>query len=456
MPARIVLSEVLASLSYALDLTDGQPAGHTMRSCLIGMRMGRELGLGTEDRSALYYALLLKDTGCSGNASQLAELFGTDDRALKPHMRFVDLQSRFKTVLGTASIVGQGQSLAVKLGRLFGIASDETMVNRILRIRCDRGAQIALQLGFPPETAACIRHIDEAWSGRGSPDGLAGQDIPLLSRIASLAQTLDMFHHRDGLKPALKMAQRRSGMLFDPVLVKMVLGWRHDDAWWKRLESTELSVEVVAEEPVSLTRWVNEQELDAVAQAFANIIDAKSPYTFSHSSNVASYSLALAQTMGLDAMTQRRIYRAGLLHDIGKLGVSNRILDKNGPLTVEEREIIERHPLHTWEILSRVPAFRDFAWPAALHHERLDGFGYPWRLSGSRLDTTARILAVADVYEAITADRPYRKGMNWEKARDILWDGRKTKFDAGVLDALDACVSSQKTMHGLAPSAAAA
>src|SRR6185503_18851720 len=107
---------------------------------------------------------------------------------------------------------------------------------------------------------------------------------------------------------------------------------------------------------------------------------------------------------------QQALYRAGLLHDIGKLGVSNTILDKNGSLTDEERQQVQRHPEYTWEILRRVTAFQDVAWVAARHHERLDGSGYPWHLDAARLDSPARILAVADVFEAITADRPYRKG----------------------------------------------
>jgi HD-GYP domain-containing protein (c-di-GMP phosphodiesterase class II) len=170
---------------------------------------------------------------------------------------------------------------------------------------------------------------------------------------------------------------------------------------------------------------------------------------------VASYALAIGRAMGLDATEQRRIYRAGLLHDIGKLGVSNAILDKAGPLNNDERASVERHPLYTWEILSRVPAFRDFAWPAALHHERMDGRGYPWRLSASRLDMTARILAVADVYEALTADRPYRGGMAWSQSSAIMWKGRGTSFDAKVLDALNSCVLSHQTMFGLEPLVAA-
>jgi HD-GYP domain-containing protein (c-di-GMP phosphodiesterase class II) len=455
MPAKIVLSEVLAALSYALDLTDGQPAGHTIRSCLIGMRLGREVGLDTETRSALYYALLLKDAGCSSNAARLCQLFGTDDRVLKPVMREVDWQDRLATAMATARMSGAGRPLRERLQRFWAIAQGGAVTSDIIHVRYERGAEIAIRLGFPAPTAEAVRHMDEHWNGRGNPAGLMGEAIPMLSRIGSLAQTVEAFHHSAGLDAALKMARQRRGRWFDPALVDLLSSWSDDYAWWDRLETSDQAAEVVAEEPASYTRWVSEEGLDTIARAFADIVDAKSPFTSSHSKNVASYALAIGRTMGLDAMEQRRLYRAGLLHDIGKLGVSNTILDKRGPLTTEEREAVERHPLHTWEILSRVPAFRDFAWPAALHHERLDGSGYPWSLPASRLDLTARILAVTDVYDALTSDRPYRAGMSWEQASVILWRGRGTQLDPQVLDALQSCVRSRMTMAGLEPLAAA-
>jgi HD-GYP domain-containing protein (c-di-GMP phosphodiesterase class II) len=135
--------------------------------------------------------------------------------------------------------------------------------------------------------------------------------------------------------------------------------------------------------------------------------------------------------------------------------VSNSILDKPGQLTASERTAVERHPFFTWEILSRVPAFRDFAWSAALHHERLDGSGYPWHLTGHRLDMTARILCVADVYEALTADRPYRASLSGDESSRILAQGRGTTFDPAVLDALTSCRRSVADMTELVPLAAA-
>jgi putative nucleotidyltransferase with HDIG domain len=211
----------------------------------------------------------------------------------------------------------------------------------------------------------------------------------------------------------------------------------------------------MGEEPEAHARWVTDEDLDVVARAFADIIDAKSPFTYSHSRNVAAYALGIARELKLDADMQRRAYRAGLLHDIGKLGISNTILDKPAPLDATERAAVERHPFYTWEILSRVPAFRDFAWSAALHHERVDGSGYPWHLGGNRLDIIARILGVADVFEALTANRPYRSGLPWEQAWSILSQGRGRAYDGAVLDALAAFRASTPDMTVVTPLAAA-
>lgn len=454
MSARLNLSEIISALSYAFDLTDGQPAGHTLRSCLIGMRLGRELGLGDEELSALYYALLVKDAGCSSNAARLCSLFGTDDHVLKPRMRTIDRQNWFSLVFHTACTVANGSGIADKARHLLGIARSEAVMQEIMVLRCERGADIALRLGFPSATAEAVRHLDEHWNGRGHPGGLSGHDIPLGARIANLAQVVEVFHRERGSAAMQRAIRSRRGTWFDPALVKIVLGWR-DSSWWEELARGDSAAAVVRAEPRAHLRWVSDDDLDVIARAFADIIDAKSPYTYAHSRNVAAYAVGIAREMGLDPIAQRRVYRAGLLHDIGKLGVSNTILDKPGRLDQAERVAVERHPFFTWEILSQIAAFRDFAWPAALHHERLDGSGYPWHLSGNRLDLTARILCVADVYEALTADRPYRAGMSWDESSAILWKGSGSGFDPRVLDALAACRASHPDMTQLAPLAAA-
>jgi putative nucleotidyltransferase with HDIG domain len=177
-----------------------------------------------------------------------------------------------------------------------------------------------------------------------------------------------------------------------------------------------------------------DERLDRISHAFAAVIDAKTPFTARHSTNVARYSVAIAQAMGESPHSARTLLRAGLLHDIGKLGVSNRILDKPGKLTDDEFAEIRKHPRWTLQILERVTAFEGFAKEAAQHHERLDGRGYPWNVPAARLSLVARVLAVADVYEALTADRPYRAGLAVEKVQEIMIRDRGSAFDATVLD----------------------
>ncbi len=433
--AQVSLSEVLAALSHALDLTEGQPLGHTIRTCLIGMRIASELSLPAEERSALYYALLLKDAGCSSNAARMAALFGSDDQYVKSKMKLVDWHDRLSLALNTARNVGAGRGLAERARHFLAIARTEGMTRDLIAVRCERGAGIARQLGFPESTAQAIRSLDEHWCGLGYPEGLAESRIPLLARIANISQAVEAFHESGGVSVALRVAKQRRGSWFDPELVDMVIGWEHDTDWWRGLRSTDVREKLVAAEPVDQVRLADEDELDAVAIAFSDIIDAKSPYTYRHSSRVAEYARFVAGELGFDAEEQRSIYRAGLLHDIGKLGVSNQILDKPGKLTPAEWTQVQQHPKYTLSILSQVSAFGDFAWTAALHHEKLDGTGYPWGLKGKQLDQASRILAVVDIYDAVTTDRPYRAGMDHETAMKLLVADRQTKLCEIVVDA---------------------
>ena len=439
-PPRVHRSELLSALSYALDLTEGQPFGHTMRSCAVGMRLAEELGMGMEERSALYYALLLKDAGCSSNAARIANVFGSDDQEVKYGMKLVDWHRRLALALSTVRQVGAGGSLAERFRYFVGIARTEDLTRELIEIRCDRGAAIVRQLGFPERTAEAVRCLDEHWCGLGYPDGLRGEEIPLLSRIALLAQTVEIFFASHGVDAAIRVARSRRGSWFDPKLVDRVRGWRDDAAWWEGLRSSGLGDWLIEAEPAAEPPLLDDRGIDTIARAFADIIDAKSPYTYRHSRNVADYALGTARTMGLDEGEQLVLYRAGLLHDIGKLGVSSRILEKNGPLTAEERREVERHPLYSWQILSRIDAFRDFSRTASLHHEKLDGSGSPWGVKGEDLSPADRILAVADIFEALTADRPYRAGMPSERAFSILYQDAGARLCRDSIRALETSV----------------
>jgi len=430
------LSELLSALSYALDLTEGQPPGHTVRSCLIGMRLAEALGLDADERSALYYSLLLKDTGCSSNSAITAEIFGTDEHQVKREYKKVAWDRKPDAARWVFQNAAVGKPLTERLKHVLKVATVPGGAEGMIRTRCERGAAITRSLGFPEATAEAVRSLDEHWDGNGKPDGLRGEEIPLLARIGCLSQTVEVFAQDNGMAVALEVARQRRGSWFDPKLVDLLLTTHGDSQWWQRVYREDAAHLAHEAEPPDRVREVDESGLDNVAQAFAEIIDAKSPFTYRHSSGVAEYARAISRCFDTPAEEQRRLYRAGLLHDIGKLGISNRILDKPGKLTPEERTEIERHPVYTREILARVATFQEFAHMAALHHERLDGNGYPWKLGADALDHPARILAVADVYEALTADRPYRAGMPPEKALGILQQDAGKAFDADAVSAL--------------------
>jgi putative nucleotidyltransferase with HDIG domain len=429
------LAEVISALTYALDLTEGQRPGHTLRTALIAMRLGQDLQLDAETLGALYYAALLKDAGCSSNAARMAALFGSDDQHVKREMRLVDWHDRWRLAMRTARNCGVGRNPIKRIQHFLRIAQTPQMTREIIQARCERGAQIAVALGFPRRTSEAIGHVDEHWCGLGHPVGLAGDEIPLLSRILLVSQTFEAFWTEHGLRAALEMLNARSGRWFDPSLVTRIVSWKRDAAWWTHLADRDrLDAAVIALEPGGAPMMATDERLDATAYAFAAVIDAKTPFTYRHSSNVARYAVGIATAVGADADQLRDILRAGLLHDIGKLGVSNRILDKPGRLTDEEREEIKKHPRWTLQILERVSAFQHFSASSAHHHERVDGKGYPWGLGAERLDFMARVLAIADVYEALTADRPYRQGLPVAKVLDIMGGDRDSAFDGSLLD----------------------
>lgn len=450
---RVPLSEVLAALSHALDLTEGQPKGHTVRSCMIGMRLGEEAGLDRNALTELYYALLLKDAGCSSNASRIASLFGSDDQYVKSRLKTVDWDDRRLLAHETWKTMARGGTLWSRMRHFMGVAQNPGVTRELIASRCERGAGIARSLGFPEGTALAIQSLDEHWNGKGHPQGLGGEAIPQLSRVMNLAQTIEVFLWKGQRDQAIEVLRDRRGRWFDPAMTDIARDLLFDDEWCAMVRSPECDERVAALEPGTNPQEVDEEGLDQIAQAFAEIIDAKSSFTARHSLMVAEYARLIAQQMGFPRDEQRRIYRAGLLHDIGKLGVSSRILDKPGRLNRRELAEIKEHPRHTWEILRRVKAFEDFAMMASLHHEKLDGSGYPWGRTEEELDMPARVLVVADIYQAVTESRAYRVGLSQADAMEILRSQAAFRIDSDAIDALAAAVEQTPPVWETPPDA---
>jgi HD-GYP domain-containing protein (c-di-GMP phosphodiesterase class II) len=434
----VALSEVVAALSHALDLTEGQPRGHAGRTCLLGMRLARAVSLSENDRSSLYYALLLKDAGCSSSAARMTEIFGgRDDLELKRAAKLVDF-SRPAEALRFVKEHAATSDGALSRAREVIVAAIQFAKSggEIVEARCDRGARIVASLGFPPDAAEAVRALDEHWDGNGRPRGLRGAEIPHLARIACIAQTVDVFLTAFGVQAAREMVRDRRGRWFDPELADPFLAIADGDPIWLELDEALDPTTVAHLDPGTMIRTASDEDLDRISAAFADVIDAKSPYTFNHSAGVADYAVAIGRVMGVPVREITKLRRAGLLHDIGKLGVSNSILDKPARLTDDEFAAVRLHPRFTEEILSRVSAFSQIAFAAGAHHERIDSGGYHRGLPGSRLPLAARILAVADVFEAMSADRPYRAGMPVEKILGIMRDDIGAAFCGEVVEAL--------------------
>jgi HD-GYP domain-containing protein (c-di-GMP phosphodiesterase class II) len=430
----IALSELIGALSRALDIAEGEPPGHAMRSCLLGMRIANALELDADSRSDLFYALLLKDAGCSANSAHMAALFGADDQVAKRTSKLVNWARPFDAFVWSLKTVAPEGSLTERTGRLRAIRNEGQVTRSLMRARCHRGAEIALKLGFSEATAEAIRALDEHWDGHGQPRSLSGDEIPLAGRILCLAQTLEVFHAAGGPRAAYRVARKRSGEWFDPALVEALASFRFDTRFWASLEDPDVS----AVEPPDRVMTADEARLDQIAEGFAAVIDAKSPWTHEHCDRVCEIATGMAQLMGFDELALRQLRRAALLHDLGKLSISNRILDKPGPLTDQERARFREHPLLVEQILGRVGSFVELSVVASAHHERLDGSGYPRGLAGDALTMPMRVLAVADVYEALISDRPYRPAYPWHEALELMRAEVPQRLDPRAFAALEA------------------
>jgi putative nucleotidyltransferase with HDIG domain len=431
----IRLSELVSALSHALDVTGGQPMGHAERTCLIGLRLADAVGLEPARRSSLFYALLLKDAGCSTTAAATAEAFGADDLQVKRESRLIDTNRPALSLGYLRRNVAPGAPLRQRARHLRAvIAMSNGGVSELNRLRCARGADIARGIGLDEEAATAIGQLFEHWDGQGHPGDRAGEEIALLARIACLSQTMEVFWQQGGPTAAVDIARARRGTWFDPALVDAVGVLERDSAFWAGLATPD----VQSVEPTDRVERADADRLDRVAEAFASIVDAKSPYTARHCAGVAEIADGIAATIGLDRPTRRLLRRGALLHDIGKLGVSNRILDKPGSLTNGEWGAVRRHPKLSLVILRAVPALADVARLAVMHHERLDGSGYPYGMTAAELDTPSRILQVADVAEALTAERPYRAGLPVQEVLSIMRAEAGTRLDEQAFAALEA------------------
>ena len=433
----VTLPELVGAFSYALDLTEGQPAGHCVRACWIGSHVGRALGLGADDRADLYYAILLKDLGCSSNAARICELYEADDRAFKQGFKTVgtNLAATLRFVIAKTAPSAPLPRRVAAIANIF--RNGDVIAQEMILSRCTRGADIARSLRFSDNVCDGIYRLDEHWDGSGRPGRLTGKSIPLFAQIALLAQIADVFHTHAGRQASIDEVSRRAGSWLDPELCAAFATVAADDRLWTDLASPMLDARLLTMAPSGQSVVVDDDYLDDIAAAFGQVIDAKSPFTAGHSIRVAQLAARIGEAMGMLPARRRWLYRAALLHDVGKLGVSNNILDKPGRLDDREWASMRDHAAHTQAILGRIRALADIAPIAAAHHERLDGKGYPLQLDDAQITRETRIITLCDFYDALTSDRPYRAAMSHDEALAIMTAESGKAIDPDCLAALN-------------------
>ncbi len=428
---RLRMAELLSALSLAMDLGIGQPLEWVLSACLVGTRFAKLLGLDQAACRDVYYLSFLRHIGCSASASAKADLFGDDLAAASAVM--VDPARMGEMIAFLFRTVGKGQPRAAKARLLAkALVAGPAASDSVFRVQCEIGEQMAAALGFGPEVLEGMRQLFERWDGKGTPRKLKGEKIALSVRILSVAQDAATAHRlgggsQGGTKAAATHLLRRAGSSLDPALARRfaseaapLLAGLGEGSLWDAVMAAEPGTTLVLEG----------EALERAMEAVADYSDLKSPFTSGHSRRVADLACRAAAGYGLPNADHRNLRWMGYLHDLGKVGVSAGLWNKAGKLAEGEWERVRLHSHFTERIFARVPRLADLAAAAALDHERMDGSGYPRRPPASLLPASARLLAAADVFAALTEARPHRPARDTREAAEEL----RAEVKAGRLD----------------------
>jgi HD-GYP domain-containing protein (c-di-GMP phosphodiesterase class II) len=430
--AHVRLAELVAALSLGIDLGFAQPMEHVLRQCLIALRLAERAGLDEQQRAVIYYTALLVNVGCHTDAHEQAKWFG-DDIAVKAGKYDHPLGVR-ATAAGMRHLgAGRPPLHRLRVGLEFAFSGHrevDDMIAQHARIARSLGEQ----LGLSDDVLAALAAAYEMWNGHGWPAGLKHDAIPIAARVANLAEYIEVAYRTGGIEAATAMARQRSGRQFDPGLAALLCADAAEI--FDGLDTLQTWDAVIAAEP-ALAVVLSGERFDAALLAIASFVDLKSPYTLGHSRAVADLAAEAASQLALSVGEIRTVRRAGLVHDFGRLGVSNAIWDKPGPLGAGEWERVRMHPYVTERMLHQSAALAPLGRIAVQHRERLDGSGYPRGLVGHEISRPARILAAADAYQAMREPRPYRAVLSAaEAAIQLRADVRAGRLDAEVSEAV--------------------
>jgi len=421
------LAATLGGLSLATDLVAGLPSETALRTATLAGQIGRELGLTASAVSDVFYAALLRFVGCSAFAHETAALGGGQDQALLRSLTPTDAARPRSVFLHAGRGMGRRRARV-----LVNVVTHPSTPLALARAHCDLATQLAARLGASENVVTALGQIFERWDGKGAPNGLRGDALSLTARVLHAAFRAETHRALLGTEQASEVVRERRGSELEPRVADacsraLSVSFTGKSSVWQRFLEAE---------PAPFRRF-EATDTERVALAFAHYVDLKSPYTLGHSTQVAALARRVATELGLPPREQDELGHAALLHDLGKVGVPNGVLDKPGPLDVHEWDQVRQHAHDTRRILERAPTLAPLALLAASDHERLDGQGYPRSAPASALSAAARVLAACDSFSAMREERAYRPALSEADARqELTAAARAGRLDLRSVEAL--------------------
>lgn len=412
---RLTRKAFLVAISRVFDLAEGRPLGHAQRVAYIGTELGRDAGLGHTDAETVFFACLLHDAGAA---------------VCPPHP--------LRDAAPGASFVAGAASTAEILASVpSGSWADAV---RAIRRHAEEGARIARKLGLPDAVAEAIYRHHDCWDGSG---GDGGSSASLATRMVAAADRLESLI---ALDPSPLTVRRRIGRLITemagaevaPDVAAHMLAVAARDDFWLGLYDNDLAagLMVYGQGPV-----LTPHELVECAAAVSDVVDARSGRDGSRGRRVAELAARVALAAGLSQRRADLVRLAALLQDIGAFGIPIALLHKPDILSIDEMAVMQQHPTFARDILSEAPGLGAAAWWVACHHERVDGKGYPGMLQGDEVPVEAQLIGMAEAFDALTSDRPYRRAMLPADAIQVMRGLAGARFAPALLARFESVVS---------------
>jgi HD-GYP domain-containing protein (c-di-GMP phosphodiesterase class II) len=407
------LTELLVGLSGVADLGMGQPIGSAARACFVAVELARATGCPETTVADCFFAALLQHVGCTAYSHEASVLFA-DELSVKGASLATDFTRPGEVLLGYLPRIVREAPAGQKLRTARNaIVRGGRLADGFSRANCEVGAVVARRLGLSDEVQNGLLHIFEAWNGDGRPGQLQGDEISVVARIVNVAGVVTLFDRIGGPAAAERAVRQRSGRTLDPTVA---------DAF--RARSQTLLGDLAAVDPAdalpdvepSPARTIPDADLDDFLRTFGDVVDLKAPFLHGHATGVAELAGRAAAALRLPDEEIRDARRAGYVHDVGRAGVPSRIWERPGPLGRDDWSQVRLHAYHSEQILARAAPLARLATLAGLHHERLDGSGYHRGTRAAQLPMAVRVLAAADVFQALRSARPHRPALSAERA----------------------------------------